>query len=110
MHGATIAIAHAGWSAGHGAAPVINWVAVMSVTIASVVMILGIATTAAGLRRPHQRHSDDDDADFRGDGGPGGPGPDAPRGPEGDPAWWPEFERQFAAHVAGLRTSTTALV
>jgi hypothetical protein len=33
-----------------------------------------------------------------------------PRRPEGDLAWWPEFERQFAAHVEGLRRSTTARV
>jgi hypothetical protein len=32
------------------------------------------------------------------DGGPGGPPRDPPPAPDG-PAWWPEFEREFAAHV-----------
>jgi hypothetical protein len=43
------------------------------------------------------------------DGGGGGGGDDRPpqRPPDGDgdyePAWWPEFERQFAEHVDGSR-------
>src|SRR6478735_1076252 len=98
MHGAATALAHAAQSSPGGSAAV-NWVAVISVIITSVVIIAGIATIVAGVRRRHERHRDDDDADFWG-GGRGGPGPDAPRGPDCDPAWWPEFERQFAAHVS----------
>jgi hypothetical protein len=107
MHGAAMAIAHAARSSSHGGAPANDWVAVILVSIASVVIIFAVATTVAGLRPRHQRHGDDDDHDFRDGGAGGGPGPGAPRGPEGDQAWWPEFERQFAAHVAGLRHSTT---
>jgi hypothetical protein len=110
MHAAAIALAHGGWSSAHGRPPAINWLAVIAVTIGSVAIIFGIANTLAGLRGPRPRPGDDDDGDSRGGGGRGGPGPDAPRGPAGDPAWWPEFERQFAAHVDGLRRSRTAPV
>ena len=109
MHGAAIALAHGAGSSAHIGAVAVNWVAVISVTLTSVVTILAIATIVAGLRR-HQRRGDDDDADFPGGGGRGGPGPDVPRGPEGDPAWWPEFERQFAAHVTDVRRSTAMRV
>jgi hypothetical protein len=110
MHAAAIALAHAGWSSAHGRPPAINWVAVISATIASVVIIFGIASTVAGLGRPRRRPGDDDDGDSGGGDGRGGPGPHVPRGPAGDPAWWPEFERQLAAHVEGLRRSRRARV
>jgi hypothetical protein len=114
MHGAAVALAHAVSSSAHGGPPAISWVAVISVTIASATIIFWIASTVAGLRRPRRPPSADDDGDSRGGGGRGGPGPDVPRGPDGapagDPVWWPEFERQFAAHVEGLRRSRTALV
>jgi hypothetical protein len=40
--------------------------------------------------------------DAGGSGGPGGPGgrPPEPHPPDG-PSWWPDFEREFAAYVAG---------
>jgi hypothetical protein len=106
MHEAAVAVTHIAWSSARGAPPAINWAAVIPVTIASVTIIFGIARTAAG-RRTRWRPSDDDDGDFRGGGGDS-PGPDVPTGPDGAPAWWPEFERQFAAHVEGLRHSSTA--
>jgi hypothetical protein len=110
MHGMAIAFGHTASSPGHGANPAVNWVAVILISIMLGAIMVGIATAVAGLQRPYKRHRDDDDADFRGGGGRGGPGPDAPRGPQGDPAWWAEFEQQFAAHVAGLRRSTTTWV
>jgi hypothetical protein len=99
MQGAAIALAHAAWSSAHGRSAAINWVSVIWVIVASVTITFGVVGAVAGLWRPRRGPSDDDDGDF---GGGGGPGPDLPRGPEGDPAWWPEFERQFAAHVEGL--------
>jgi hypothetical protein len=50
------------------------------------------------------RHDDGpDDSDGGGGGGPGGggPPPDPPTPPDG-PAWWPEFEREFADYVANV--------
>lgn len=71
------------------------------------VIVLGCATLivfAAG-----RGSSDDDDDggggdDRRGDEGGGPPMPPSPR-PQCDPAWWPEFERQFAAHVRAQRVA-----
>jgi hypothetical protein len=37
--------------------------------------------------------------DSGGHGGSGGPRPEPP--PPDGPTWWPEFEREFAAYVAG---------
>ncbi|HEY7630086.1 MAG TPA: hypothetical protein VH817_05265 [Thermoleophilaceae bacterium] len=52
-----------------------------------------------------RRHDDTDDSGE--DGGSGGPPrPEPPPTPDG-PLWWPEFEREFAAHVAAI-SSTTA--
>jgi hypothetical protein len=49
-------------------------------------------------RRPRPSQEDDD-----GDSGSGGGGgrrrPTPPPQPGGDPVWWPEFEREFAAYV-----------
>src|ERR671935_3193292 len=50
-----------------------------------------------------RRHDDPDDSD--GDGGSGGPPPGPPK-PDG-PAWWPEFERQFAAYVSAIARTET---
>jgi hypothetical protein len=44
--------------------------------------------------------SDDDSDDSDDDGGFGGPPPDPPPSPE--PPWWPDFERDFAAHVRSI--------
>jgi hypothetical protein len=51
------------------------------------------------------RHDDSDDSD--GNGGSGGPPPPDPPSPPDGPLWWPEFEREFAAHVAAI-SSTSA--
>jgi hypothetical protein len=71
-----------------------NWVTMIAV-IASLAIMVAVAITVASRRATRRRG--DDDTDFGGGGG--GRGPDAPRDPEGDPAWWPEFERQFADYA-----------
>jgi len=69
-------------------------------TIAVVISLLLVVLTVTvvvivGLSNGHEN---DDGTD---EGGPGGQGPKPPDlGPsDPDPVWWPEFERQFAAHV-----------
>lgn len=58
------------------------------------------------VTRPPRHGGDDDD---EGRGGGGGPrGPDRPPSPSGDPAWWPDFERQFAEYAAVLRARKAA--
>ena len=55
---------------------------------------------AIGLLARLARHSQEDDDGDSGSGGGGGPRrPTPPPRPGGDPVWWPEFERQFAAYV-----------
>jgi hypothetical protein len=97
MHCAAIALTHPAWAHGHVPSSPLNWVAVLSIVIAATAIVFVIAAIAARLSPPRRR-GDDDDTDFGGGGGRRGP--KAPNDPEGDPAWWPEFERQFAAHVA----------
>jgi hypothetical protein len=72
--------------------------------------LLVVVITLVGIwllvRVASQSDSGDDDG---GDGGERGGGPDGGGGgtppgpgprPDGDPDWWPEFERAFAAHVS----------
>jgi hypothetical protein len=92
---AAIVLAHWASPRGHVASTPVNWPLVIAV-IASIVVTAAVAITIAG-RRASRRRRDDDDTDFRGGGGRRGP--DAPQGPAGDPAWWPEFERQFADYT-----------
>jgi hypothetical protein len=53
--------------------------------------------------------SDSEGGDGDGGGGPGRRPPDRPNDGGGptDPAWWPEFERDFARHVARLEQAKT---
>ena len=52
-------------------------------------------------RRDRHNGDSDDDAGGGGGGARRRDGPTPPRGaPDTDPEWWPEFERQFAHHVA----------
>jgi hypothetical protein len=69
---------------------------------------IGVVVLALLARRRDPRDDGDGDSGWGrggpggwGRGGPGGPPwlDDGPRLPNGDPAWWPEFERQFAAYV-----------
>lgn len=54
------------------------------------------------------RGSDDDGGGGRGGGsGDRRPSPRDPR-PDGEPSWWPEFEREFAAHVSSRTTANFA--
>jgi hypothetical protein len=51
------------------------------------------------VRWDHGGSDDEDGGPGWGGGGSRPSGPDGPREPGGEPAWWPEFERQFAAWV-----------
>src|SRR5947209_8104164 len=94
MHGASMSLTHAAASGVHRAGTAAGW----STTIAGVVGILVVAgIVIACIGRPHGRGGETD-ADS-GSGGGGSRRPDGPRPTGGDPPWWPEFERQFAAHV-----------
>lgn len=81
-------------------------------TVATILVPLGIVFFVGQLP-PRPEHRDDGDTDSGwGRGGPGGPpGPGGgPPPPESGPVWWPEFERQFAAHVERTRRTEPAVV
>lgn len=88
-------VAHSATTTGRlGLAMTLVAFAVMFVPFA---IVLFIACRASDRSR-----SDEGDGDSgRGGGGPGGPRrpTGGPPLPDGDPAWWPEFERQFLAYV-----------
>jgi hypothetical protein len=72
--------------------------AVFGVTLGMLALLVRVLRSVDRAARP-----DDDDPGT--DGGGGGncrPRPPAP--PGSDPAWWPEFERQLAEHVAHAAT------
>jgi len=103
MHPAFLGLAPAHASVAHAGPATTTLGAVLSISVPLVFVLLSTALIIAS-RLHHPGPSADEDADS----GPGGGGggwrrPDGPRSPQGDPAWWPEFERQFAAYVAGRR-------
>jgi hypothetical protein len=67
-----------------------------------VLTLVGAAWLVIIAFRQRPQHEDDDDANPGFGGGGSGRPPDGPCGPGSEPEWWPEFERQFAAHVEGL--------
>jgi hypothetical protein len=64
------------------------------------VLVLGFALFAFACFRGSRGGADEDgDSGWGGGGGSGPSGPHGPMKPDNDPAWWPEFEQQFAAWV-----------
>ncbi len=59
------------------------------------VSIAGPLTVAAAVLRPSRHDGPDDEDPGDGGSGPGNGGDDDPP----PPSWWPEFEREFQAHV-----------
>jgi len=83
----------------HAAMDAASWV------LLATVLALVLAALCAYLfasRWPPWASSDDDNDPGPGWGGGGG-GPGRGPAPGSGPTWWPEFERQFATHVEGLR-------
>ena len=84
--------------------PISQIIAEATLTAAFAVVVFGpTVIVLAHLSRILQRRERPDDTDESDSGGGGGsrkdPRPKAPGG-GGEPAWWPEFERQFAEHLA----------
>ncbi len=66
-----------------------------------VAVIPAIRSLIAQRPRPFEDGGSSDD------GGGGLRRPQGPPGPDG-PAWWPEFEREFARHVADIGRSRSS--
>jgi len=96
---ATAAGAHGAAMSGFAFSDLFGIVAVLAIAIGTVLF------AAFLVRRQDPRDDGDGDSGWGrgrwGRGGPGGPpwSDDDPLLPHGDPVWWPEFERQFAAYV-----------
>ena len=98
----SVALLRAGSSTAHHATAAAGWETSLAVVVLVMVVLAG--ARLASLRMPPNPGSDDDTDSGPGHGGPDGRPPPGPRQPEGEPGWWPEFERQFAAHVASRGT------
>jgi hypothetical protein len=93
-------------STAHLAGPT-GWVAYVPV-----VSLLAFAASCVvfawwSVRRSDGGADDPDDGETGGGGWGRGPTPTCPR-PDGEPDWWPEFERQFAAYVGDRRSPALA--
>jgi hypothetical protein len=105
MSAAPFGLARASAWAAHAGPAAPTWLTFVALAAAVVVVLFSLGLVLAGNRQPPRRDGDDDGGSGPGGGGPRRPGPDGddPRG--GDPAWWAEFERQFAAYVASQKAS-----
>jgi hypothetical protein len=88
----------------HGATATATWETSLAIGVAFVLMACVAAIVVLVPTRPPGHDSDEEGGSGPGGEGPGPWRPDAPRRPGGDPDWWPEFERQFAAYVLGRST------
>ena len=76
--------------------------AAAAVALASFVVTLGVVIALTYLLRSINRASGPDDGEPGDDDGGGGRPrrrPEPPSDPGGDPAWWPEFERELAQYM-----------
>lgn len=63
-------------------------------------LLMALGGLAVWFLAPRAWRSQEDEDGDPGSGGGGGPRPpEQPPSPGGDPVWWPEFERQFAAYL-----------
>ena len=101
---ATAFVGHAAASGAptDGPAAAVAAAAVLALLPLACLVIAVLALRASQSRRLGRRPIDEDDDS--GWGGGGGRRPDNPPEPGGDPAWWPGFEREFAAYVAARST------
>jgi hypothetical protein len=95
------AIGHSAGRAGSAA-----WIGVVAATVVLLVAVCGVWCYALWVASRWE--SGGEDSDHGGGGGGGDEGPSPPsRSPETDPAWWPEFEREFAAYIEATSAKST---
>jgi hypothetical protein len=103
MNGAYLTQLREGAAAPHGATSSGSSLLVGLVTTAVVLVPIALVLFV-WLRGGHGGAEGEDGNPGWGGGGSRPSGPDGPRGLGGEPAWWPEFERQFAAWVQETAT------
>jgi hypothetical protein len=86
----------------HSGEPLID---LLSLIAAGAVVTFAAGGALAGLARLIRRDDPPEEPGSDADGGGGNQPPSGP-GPKcgGDPAWWPEFEREFASYVAATES------
>ena len=98
MHMASAGIGRASAWAAHPAASAPTWATILALVAFVVTVVVGIVFALISSWQPPQ--SGGDNGGWGRGGGPRRPRPSGDQSPGGDPAWWPDFERQFAAYVA----------
>jgi hypothetical protein len=84
----------------HAAPRTPAWAVAVGIGLCVVLAMFWLGLVFLSYRRPPGREGDDDHGSGPGGGGPGRPGPNSGDAPGGAPTWWPDFEREFAAHVS----------
>ena len=75
-------------------------VAFLTFAFLTFLMLISLGGLVVRFLAPSATRSQEDEDSDSGSGGGAGPRrPERPPSPGGGPVWWPEFERQFAAHV-----------
>ncbi len=93
----TVAVALAGTHHVSQSSAWIGYVALVVVLVGFACITLWLAASSVRQRRLDGDDPGDGDGRYGGGSDRDPNPPDRP--PDGGPAWWPEFERQFAAHV-----------
>jgi hypothetical protein len=102
VHGAYLHFARAAGSATRTAATD-GWPIGLSI-VAVCLLAVGVILLLASAGSPDRRDDDEPGNEPR-----GGRGPNVPRPPGDGPAWWPEFERRFAAYAERARGAEPVL-
>jgi hypothetical protein len=98
-HVAAVGFTHAVGRATH-ASPPSTWAIAVGAGLGALLATFCLVVVLISNRQPPGREGDDDHGSGPSGGGPGRPGPDGGDAPGGAPAWWADFERDFAAHVS----------
>jgi len=89
----------------HAAPHTPTWAIVVGIGLGVLIAMFWRGLALVSNRQPPGREGDDDHGSGPGGGGPGRPGPDGGDAPGDAPAWWADFERQFAAYVSERNAS-----
>lgn len=99
-HAAAVGLTRVAARTARAVPPAPTWAIVVSIGLGALLATFVLWLALVGIRQPPGRDGDDDHGSGPSGGGPGRPGPDGGDAPGGAPTWWPDFEREFAAHVS----------
>jgi hypothetical protein len=105
MDAAAVGLTRAAAQAAHAAPHTPTWTVVVGIGLGVLLAMFWLAFALVSNGQPPGCEGDDDHGSGPGGGGPGRRGPDGGDAPGGAPAWWAEFEREFAAYVSERKAS-----